>query len=106
MDSHPLIEVTDMFHRICSTIINGERGLMESSRKTRAFYILCEGQFRDLTQRLVHGIIPQAFAGRALISASMVVLLVVGERLVGQSSGSPSITSTICLLGGQLEVGR
>ena len=91
---------------ICSTIINGECGLIESLRKPRSFYVSCEGWFRDLTQRLVHGIVPQAFARQALISTSMVVLLVVGERFAGWSSGSPFITSIICLLGGQLRVGR
>ena len=84
MNCHPLVEVTDMFHRICSTIINGECGLMESSRKTR----------------LVHGIVPQTFTRRALIPMSTVVLFIAGERLAGQSSKPLSITSVICLLGG------
>ena len=91
---------------ICSTIINGECGLMELLRKTHILYVSSEGWFRDLTQRLVHGIVPQAFTRRVLISISIVVLLIIGKRLARQSSGSLSITSTIYLLGGQLGVGR
>ena len=95
-----------MFYWICSTIINGKHGLMESPRKTFTFYVSCEGWFRYLTQRLVHGIIPQAFARRALVSTSMVVLLVLRKILARQNSGSPSVTSTICLLRGRLRAGR
>ena len=80
---------------VCLTIINGERGLMKSSRKSRIFYISCEGWLRNLTQYFVHGIVPQAFARRNFVPTSMVVLLFIGKGLVGWSSGSPSITSTI-----------
>ena len=95
-----------MFYRICSTIVNGEYGLMKSPRKTRIFYVLCEGWFRNLTQRLVHGIIPQAFVRRAFVSMSMVVLLVVRKGLAGWSSGSPLITSIICLFRGWFGAGQ
>ena len=106
MNDHFLIEMTDMFHWICSAIVNGERGLMKSPRKTRAFYISHERWLRNLTQRLVHGIIPYAFMGRALIPAPMVIFLITGESLTGRSSGSSSICSIICLLRRQLEIGR
>ena len=106
MYGHPLTEMANMFHWICLTIINGERGLMESPRKIRTFYVSCEGWFRNLIQRLVHGIIPQAFVRQALVSTSMVVLLVIGESLGGRSSRSLSITSTICLFKGRLRVGQ
>ena len=105
MNYHHLVEVTDMFHRICSTIINGECGLMELSRKIHVFYVSGEGWFSDLTQCLVHGIIPQTFTKWALISMSTVVLFIAGERLAGPSFRPLSITSIICLLGGQLRVG-
>ena len=42
VDNHPLVELAHMFHRICSTIVNGERGLMESLRKFRPLYLALE----------------------------------------------------------------
>ena len=33
MHSHPLIEVANMLHRVCSTIVHGECGLSEPLRK-------------------------------------------------------------------------
>ena len=98
MNCHPLVEVTDMFHQICSTIINGDRELMESSRKTRVFYVSSERLFRDLTQRLIHGIIPQTFMRWALIPTFTVVLFIIGKRLIGHSSKPLSVTSVIYLL--------
>ena len=48
MDGHPLIELTHMFYRIHSTIVNGEYRLMEMVRKSSPFYLVCEKGFRDL----------------------------------------------------------
>ena len=79
---------------------------MKSPRKALIFYVPCEGWFRNLTQRLVHGIVPQAFARRDFVPTSMVVLLFIGKGLAGRSSGSPSITSTICLFRGWFGAGR
>ena len=52
IDSHPLVELAHMFHRIHSTIVNGERGQMESPRKFRPLYLTCERWFWDLIQCL------------------------------------------------------
>ena len=79
---------------------------MESLRETRAFYISRERGLSNLTQRLVHGIVPKAFIGRALILAPMVIFLVTRESLTGWSSGSLPIRSIIYLLGRQLGVRR
>ena len=105
MNGHLLIKVTNMFYWIWSTGIKGENGLMKSPRKAHIFYISRERWLRNLTQRLVHDIVPQAFAGRALIPASTAILLVVGKSLTGRSSRSSSISSIICLFKGQLEIG-
>ena len=78
---------------------------MKSSRKARIFNVPCEGWFRDLTQRLVHGIIAQASARWASIPTSMVVLLFIGKGLAGRSSEPLSITSTICLFKARLGTG-
>ena len=42
MDSHPLVELAHMFYRVRSTIVNGERGLMESPRKFCPLYLARE----------------------------------------------------------------
>ena len=72
---------------------------MESLRKIRIFYVPCEGWFGNLAQRFVHGVVPQAPARRASVPMSMAVLLFIGKCLTRRSSGSPPITSSICLLG-------
>ena len=77
---------------------------MKSSRETRIFYISRKRGLSNLTQCLVHGIIPKAFIGRTLILMPMVIFLVTRESLTRQSSGSSPICSIICLLGRQLRV--
>ena len=81
MDGHSLVEMAHMIHRIRSTIIDGERWLIEPSRKSCPFNLMCEGGLGDLVQHLVHSVISQAFARRALIPTFVMVLLIVGERL-------------------------
>ena len=99
MDGHFLTKMTDVFHWICSTIVKGERGLMKLSRKTRTLYASREGRPSNLTQYLVHGIIPKALMGWALILTLMAIFLVARESLIGWSSGSSPIRSIICILG-------
>ena len=42
VDSHHLVKLAHMFHKIRLTIVNGERGLMESLRKFRPLYLMLE----------------------------------------------------------------
>ena len=42
MDGHPLIELAHVFYKARSTIVNGERRLMESLRKFRPLYLARE----------------------------------------------------------------
>ena len=86
VDSHPLVELAHMFYRIRSTIVNGECGLMELSRKFCLLYLACERRFGDLIQCLAHSVISQAFTRRALVSSPVVVFFIVGERLAWWSS--------------------
>lgn len=104
MNGHFLAKMADMFHWIHSAIIKGECGLMKSPRETRTFYISRERGLSNLTQRLVHGIVPKAFIRRALILTPMAIFLLTGESLTRRSSGSLPICSIICLLGRQLRV--
>ena len=86
MDGHPLIELAHMFYRVCPTIVNGERWLVEAPWKFSPFYFACEGGFRDLIQRLVHNIISHAFARRSLVFSPVVVLFIAKERFIRRSS--------------------
>ena len=98
--------MTDVFHWICSAIIKGEGGLMKSLKKTCTLYASCERKPSNLTQRFVHGIVPKAFMGWALILTLMAIFLVTRESLTGWSSGSSPIRSIIYILGWQLGVRR
>ena len=81
MDSHSLVEMAHMLHRICSTIVDSERWLIKSSRKSCPFNLACERRLGNLVQRLAHNVISQAFVRRALIPMFVMVLLIIGERL-------------------------
>ena len=86
MDSHPLVELAYMFYRVHSTIVNGERGLMESSMKFCPLNLTRKMQFGNLVQRLAYSIISQAFTRWAFVPLLVVVLFIVGERLTWWSS--------------------
>ena len=86
MDSHLLVELAHMFYRVCPTIVNEERRLMETSQKFSPFYPACKGGFRDLTERLVHDVVSYTFAGWAVIFSAVVRLFIAGERFARWSS--------------------
>ena len=81
MDGHSLVEMTHVLHRVCSTIVNSERWLIESLRKSCPFNLICEGQFGNLVQHVAYCVISQAFTRQALIPKFMMALLIVRERL-------------------------
>ena len=62
VDSHSLVEVTYVLHRVCSIIIDGERWLIESPRKFCPFNFAHERRLGNLVQRRAHCVISQAFA--------------------------------------------
>ena len=66
MDSHLLFELTYVLYRVCSAIINGERWLVEPSRKFCLFYPSCKGWLRNLAQRLFHNVNSYSFARELL----------------------------------------
>ena len=104
MNGHFLTKMTDVFHWIRSAIIQGEGGLMKSPRKTRTLHASRERGPSNLTQRFVHGIVPKASIGWALILTLMAIFLVARESFTGRSSGSLPIYSIICIFGGQLRI--
>ena len=56
MDSHLLFELVYVLHRIGSSVIHGERGLMKMPRELCLFYSPSEGGLRNLTQIFLHDI--------------------------------------------------
>ena len=67
MNSHFLIKMTDMLHRIRLTIIKRESRLIKSPRKARTLYSSCERRFSNLVQRFVHGFVSKDLVRWALI---------------------------------------
>ena len=106
MDSHLLFELTYVFYRIRSIIINGERRLVESSRKFCLFYPPCEGWLRNLTQCLFHNVSSHSFARRAPVFPSMKILFFTGEGFAWWSSRPLSVYSIFFIIGGDIRVGR
>ena len=95
-DNHLLFELAYVFYRIRSTIIHGERWLMEVSGKFCPFYSLCKGWLRDLAQCLFHNIFPYTTLFRSM---SKVMREPCNERLmiwksnsVGQNRSSTLLT--------------
>ena len=81
MDSHSLIEMAHMLHRVRSTIVDGECWLMEPSRKCCPFNLTHEGRFGNLVHCFAYSVISQAFARRAFVFMLVTVLFFVGKRL-------------------------
>ena len=75
MDSHSLIEVAHMLHRVRSTIVDGECWLIELLRKYCLFNFAHERQLGNLVQCFAHSIISQASASWALVFTFMAVFL-------------------------------
>ena len=106
MDNHSLVEVAYMFHRVYSTIINGERWLIEAPRKSCPFDFMRERWPRNLVQRPVHSVVTQASARRAFIPSFVMVLLIIGERLTGWGSWPLSIANILFIIRGNIRIGR
>ena len=68
MDSHSLIEVAHMLHRVHSTIVDGEHWLMELPKKYWPFSLAREGQLGNLVQCFAHSFISQASTRWAFVS--------------------------------------
>ena len=106
MDNHFLFELTYVFYKIRSAIINGERRLMESSRKFCLFYSPYEGWFRNLTQCLFHNISSHSFARRASAFSPMMALFIIGEGFAWWSSWPLSVNSVLFLIRRDIGAGR
>ena len=105
MHCHPLVEVAYMFHGVYSTIVHGERGLSEPPRKPPSLNSTHERWSGNLVECSAHHIISQAFGRWILVSALMVVVLNIRERLTGRSSWSVSITTILFIVRREVRIG-
>ena len=99
MDSYLLFELTYVFYRIRSTIVHGERWLVETFEKFRPFYSPCKGWFRDLAQCLFHNIVPYFFVRRAPVFPLVKMLILTGERFAWWSSRALPVYSIFFIIG-------
>ena len=99
MHCHPLVEVAYILHEVCSTIVHGERGLGESLRKSPSLNSMHERWSGDLVERSAHRVISQALGRWIPVSALMVVVFNIRERLIRRSFWSASITSILFIMG-------
>ena len=106
MDSHPLFELTYVLYKVRSTIIHGERWLMETSRKFGLFYPQCKGWFRDLAQCLFHNSISYSFGRRAPAFPLVKMLFLTGEGFTWWSSRPLSVYSIFFIIGRDIRVRR
>ena len=106
MDSYFLFELTYVFYRIRSAIINGERKLVESSRKFCIFYPPCERWLRNLTQCFFHNVNSHSFARRASAFSPMMALFIIGEGFAWWSSWPLSVNSVLFIIKREIRVGR
>ena len=104
MDIHLLFELTYVFYRIHSTIIHGERWLMEASKKFCPFYPSCKGWLRDLAQCLFHNIVPYSFVRRPPAFPLVKMLILTGERFVWWSSRALPVYSIFFIIGRDIRV--
>ena len=81
-----------MLHRICPSVVHGERGLRKPLRKSPSFDPACEKRLENLVECFTHSIISQADRRRLSIPVLMMIILIIQERLTGWSSWLASIT--------------
>ena len=100
MDSHPLVELAHMLHRVCFTVVDGEGWLLEPSRKCIPFYVVHEMRLGELVQCPAHGIVSQAPRRWAFAPTPPVVLFFVRKGLTWGSPRSLPIVIATFIIGG------
>ena len=104
--NHSLIEVANMFHKVYSTIIHGECGLSEPSRKFPSLNSARERCSRNLVECSAHRIISQAFGRWVPVFVLMVVVLIIWERLTMRSSWFAPIATILFIVKREVRTGR
>lgn len=99
MDSHPLVKLAHMLHKVCFAVIDSEGWLLEPSREYSLFYMASERWLGELIQRPAHGIASQAPKSWAFTFTPSVVLFFIREGLTWRSSRSLLVVIIAFIIG-------
>ena len=102
MDSHPLVKLAHILHRVYFAIIKGQGWLLESLREYSPFNVACERWFGELIQCPAHGIVSQAPRRWAFTLTLLVVPFFMREGLAWRSSQSLPIVIIAFIIGGHV----
>ena len=105
MYDHPLVEVADMLYRVCSTIVHGESRMHEPLRKSPSLNLARERWPGNLVECFTHGVVSQAYRRWIFVSALMMIVLIIWERLTRGSPRSTPITAIILTIRREVRVG-
>ena len=106
MDSHLLFEPTYVLYRVYSTIIHGERWLVEPFKKFCLFYPPCKGWLRNLAQCIFHNISSYSFTKKAPAFPLVEMLFLTGEGFAWWSSKPLSVYSIFFIIGRDIRARR
>ena len=106
MHNHSLIEVANMLHRVCSTIIHGECRLSESPKESPSFNLTRERWSRNLVECSTHNIISQASRRWIYASTFMMVVPIIRERFTRRGPWSMPIATILFIVGREIRFRR
>ena len=87
-----------MFHRACSTIVDGECWLSELPKEPPSLDSAYKRWSGNLVECLTYCIISQAFKGWISVSALMIDILIIREGLTKRSPWSAFVTTILCIV--------
>ena len=105
IDSHSLIEMAHMLHRVCSPIVDGECWLMEASRRSYPFNPTREWWLGNLVQSFAHCIISQSSVNGAFASVFTMMFFFIWKGFARGSPWSTSITIILLTVSGGIRRG-
>ena len=105
IDSHSLIEMAHMLHRVYSPIVDGECWLMEMPSRSYPFNPTREWRLGNLVQSFTHRIISQSSMNGAFASAFTMMLFFIWEWFTRGSPWSTSITAILLIIRGGIRQG-
>ena len=100
-----MVEVADMLHKVCFTIVHGECRLREPPRKSPSLNPVCERWLENLVKRFAYGIVSQAYQGWISVSTFMMIVLIIWERLVKGSPRSAPIAAILLTIRREVRIG-
>ena len=90
---------------VYSTIVHGECGLSEPPRKSPSLNPVHERWPENLVECFTHGVVSQSYQGRIFVSAPMIIILIIWERLTRRSPWPVSIAAILFTIGREVRIG-